>query len=137
LGDLSEQMDVDFGVDSGRFNGPMPQNRGNAFEPYIGAEHLAGCRMTEDMGPAPGTLNAGTPQGGLCNVFDRVSGSPASERSERSHRAQEEVITVDGWAPATQILQQGIPNLLWQWQLYLAASLARDFNRGRLEADIL
>jgi hypothetical protein len=61
LGDLLEQAEIDFGIDPRRFDGPMAQNLGDVFEPHVCAEHLAGGRMTEHMGPAPRTLNAGTP----------------------------------------------------------------------------
>jgi hypothetical protein len=35
LGDLIEQVKVDFGIDPSRFDGPMAQNLGDAFEPNI------------------------------------------------------------------------------------------------------
>jgi hypothetical protein len=104
LGDLLEQVEVDFGINARRFNGPMTQHPGDAFEPNIGVEHLAGGRMPKDMGPAPRTLNVGAPQGRPCNVLDRVSGLAASERSEGSHRTQEDVVAFDSWAPAAQVL---------------------------------
>src|SRR3989304_5939966 len=92
--------------------------------------------MTEHMSPAPRTLNAGTPQGGPGDVCDRMSGLAPFERSEGSHGAQEDDVAVDSWASHAQVLPHGVTNVLRQWQLDLAASLSRDFDRGRLEADI-
>src|SRR5438552_1890938 len=88
------------------------------------------------MSPPPPTLNAGTPQGDLCNVFNRASRPAPSERSKRSHRAQEDVVTFDSWTPGSQVLQQGVPHILRKWQLDLAASFSRNRNAARLEADI-
>jgi hypothetical protein len=33
LGDLFEQVEVDFGINARRFDGPMAQHLGDAFEP--------------------------------------------------------------------------------------------------------
>jgi hypothetical protein len=33
LRDLIEQMEIDFGINARRFDGPMAQNLGDAFEP--------------------------------------------------------------------------------------------------------
>src|SRR6266511_2871249 len=113
-------MEIDFGINARRFDGPMAQNLGDAFEPNACASHLAGCRMTEHMRPAPRTLNAGTPQGGPGDVCDRMSGLAPFERSEGSHGAQEDEVAFDSWASHAQVLQQGVTNVLRQWQLDLA-----------------
>lgn len=65
--------------------------------------------VAKDMSPAPRTLKAGTPQCGLCNVFDRASGLAPSERFKGSHRAQEDVIAFDSRTPDSQVLQQPSP----------------------------
>ena len=92
--------------------------------------------MTEHMSPAPWTLNAGTPQGGPGDVCDRMSGLAPFERSEGSHGAQEDEVAFDSWASHAQVLQQGITNVLRQWQLDLATSLPGDSDRGRLPAEV-
>ena len=45
MGDLSEQTDLYFGVYPRRFNAPMPQNLGDAFELDIGAQHVVLRRL--------------------------------------------------------------------------------------------
>lgn len=100
------------------------------------AMHLTGGGMSKDMRAPPPALNAGTSQGDLCNVFNRASRPAPSERPKGSHRAQEDLVAFDSWTPDSHVLQQGIPYILWKWQLDLATSFSRNRNASCPEADI-
>jgi hypothetical protein len=67
------------------------------------------------MGSAPGTFNASTPQGALCNVFHCISGLELSKGFKWSHRAQKDILALDSRTTHSQIVQQGITNILWKW----------------------
>ena len=92
--------------------------------------------MTEHMSPAPRRFNAGTPQGGPGDVCDCVCRPAPSERSEGSHRAQEDVVAFDSRASGVQVLQHGVTNVLRKRQLHLATSLPGDSDRARLPAEV-
>jgi hypothetical protein len=130
-------VEIDFRINARRFDGPMAKNRCDVFEPHICAEHLARGGMPKNMGSPPPTLNAGTLQRDLCNVFNRAARPVPSERSKGSYRAQEDVVAFDSWTPDSQVLQQGVPHVLGKWQLDLATSLSRNSDAARLEADIV
>ncbi len=92
--------------------------------------------MTEHMSPAPRTLDAGTPQGGPGDVCNRMSGLAPFERSEGRHGAQEDEVAFDSGASHAQVLQQGVTDVLRQWQLDLATPLPGDADRRRLPAEV-
>src|SRR5437899_2260613 len=91
--------------------------------------------MAKDMSPTIRTVKAGTTQSGLGNVFNGGRGQASSERSNRSHRAQEDVVAFHSWTPEAQVLQQGLTNVLRKRQLDLAASFSNYSDCPRLEAE--
>jgi hypothetical protein len=94
LCDLLKKSQIHLGVKGGRLDRSMAQDGRDIFERDVLTQHLARGCMSEYMGPANRRLNAGTLQGSPCDMGDRMSGLRASERFERSHGAEEDMVAL-------------------------------------------
>jgi hypothetical protein len=69
-------------------------------------------------------------------MSDPLPGLPHGERVEGGVRAQEDELALNPWSSRSQVLQEGIADILRERKPDLATSLPRHPDRGRLEAEI-
>jgi hypothetical protein len=90
----------------------VAQDLGDSFEVDSLAQHLAGSRMPEDMRPAPRRLDTGSLQGRTSDMADPLPGLPHGERLEGGNRAQENELALNPWSSCSQVLKEGIADIL-------------------------
>jgi hypothetical protein len=91
----------------------VAQDLGDSFEVDSLAQHLAGCRVPEDMRPTPRRLDTGSPQGRTSDMADPLPGLPHGEGLEGGVRAQENELARNPGASRSQVLEEGITDILW------------------------
>jgi hypothetical protein len=90
----------------------VAQDFGDSFEVDSLAQHLAGSRMPEDMRPLSRRLDTGAPQSRMSDMADSLPGLPHGERLEGGDRAQENELALNPGASCSQVLQEGIADIL-------------------------
>jgi hypothetical protein len=90
----------------------VAQDLGDSFEVDSLSQHLAGSCMPEDMRPTPRWLDTGALQSRSSDMADPLSGLPHGERLEGGDRAQENELTLNPGAFCSQILKEGIADIL-------------------------
>jgi hypothetical protein len=90
----------------------VAQDLGDSFEVDSLAQHLAGSRMPEDMRPAPRRLDTGSLQGRTSDMADPLPGLPHGEWLEGGNRAQENELALYPGASCSQVLEEGIADIL-------------------------
>ena len=76
------------------------------------AQHLRGGRMAQDMGAIDGTLDMGPLQGAGSNLGDRLGARRRQGRCD----GEKHVLARDARLVVLGIVQQGVANLLREWE---------------------
>jgi hypothetical protein len=133
LGDLPKQGYVDLRVVGGHVDAAVTQNKANPIEGDAIAQHLGGCRVSQQMSAPCRSLDARSLKGASDHAGNTVSGD---ERSEWSDTAKEDAIRVVDLRPAFHITEQCIPYVLRQRQAHLVAAFAHHLERSILPVDV-
>ena len=110
----------------------MAEDPGDALEIDALAQHLAGGRVTKDMGSGARPPDAGALHRSARNVAD---GASRSKWSERSHDADEDALALNV-RPNAQVIQHGVTDVLRERQPDFASALTGHSDRGCVETQI-